>query len=418
MPITILELPFQFIINFLEFSIIYVIVNNIIDFKFKEAIEKISVKTITVGLLYALIISTSWMTLGNGYLQATISICIGLLCMVFIIKINNRINVGIENLIIIFSMTYLIGNIFWRLSAIPFIFFNLNQHMGDLLAFILAFTVTLIVCIKFDFNNLLIYITRNVLVKLMMFVLALILVIIHATLSSLRYNLNGEIEYLVLIFLLATVCLVGMIFALKNVYYYTETLPDSIHDIKNMLLILRIKTEEATSLNQLKLIYNQTIDLIGIEMASNILISTDNDFEGFILRTIENFKLQKGSNVEVITNIDYYEDRHGIADVTTAYMVTSLLENAIETGTKNPIYVGLFVSVNQMYIQVKNESKLKDEDIEKIMKKGYSTKGSIGRGLGLAKLKKLVESEGGKITAEQDFHETHRVNYLAITIRI
>jgi sensor histidine kinase regulating citrate/malate metabolism len=120
-----------------------------------------------------------------------------------------------------------------------------------------------------------------------------------------------------------------------------------------------------------------------------------------------------------VTKIKYFESHKTIDDIEIAYMLSVLLENAIETLTNKPIFVEVLCSENRVLIKVENDTKEKTQDeLNNMLLKNHSTKGKVGRGFGLAKLDTFVQKHHGNIEITQAYHNEQQVNYLTIMVYI
>jgi hypothetical protein len=416
MTISIVDFIYSWGLNFIEFFIIYFIVSNIADVKFRLALKNLSVKIIALGIVHVSVITTFWVLFGRSHFQTAISFSMMLLVVAVIIKHHKKVKTTFDDIIIVYLITYLIASVLIAILILIINTLDYNINITNLLTFVLGLIITCFACTKIDLSKLFILFTRHILVKFTLFGLAFIFVIIFAVL---QYDTTYLAEYLALFLVLVVVSLTGLIQVVKIAYQYTEIMPEQIHDIKKLLTALQIQSKKTTSLEDLKASISNVVDLVGINILNDNQAVIDDNFETFILTAIEHTKLDKKSNATIIVNINYHENRKGISDIDIAYMLGVLLENAIETLTKKPIFISLFVSEYLLLIKVKNESKLKDTDLGKMMKKGYSSKGNVGRGVGLAKLKRVVENKGGKLLPpSQIIHDEENVNYLTMTIRI
>jgi len=69
-------------------------------------------------------------------------------------------------------------------------------------------------------------------------------------------------------------------------------------------------------------------------------------------------------------------------------------------------------------IKVSNEAKHKQQaELDSMLKRGVSSKGKIGRGFGLAKLKQAVKKYKGTISITQEINHKEKANYLSVLIK-
>ena len=90
-------------------------------------------------------------------------------------------------------------------------------------------------------------------------------------------------------------------------------------------------------------------------------------------------------------------------------ILTNLIDNAFEAVACQEdqlIEVEIYEEEGNSIIEVRNSGiTVKDENIEKIFERGFSTKGGKGRGYGLYNVRRIVEGTGGsaKIYIEDNY---------------
>jgi len=212
---------------------------------------------------------------------------------------------------------------------------------------------------------------------------------------------------------------IGFASTLKDAHQYELIVPEKFHDTKKILTLLNIKSHDATSIDELKVAIDSAVDLMGIKVANltpKLHCEPDN-FEAYILSTIDSMKLNHKSDTQVKTNIQYFEAHKKVSAINISYMLGILLENALETKTSYPIEIDILATEHVLFIKISNEAEaITQTDIKNIYSKGFSTKGKVGRGFGLPKLKKLVESFDGTISITADINAREQVKYLTFTL--
>jgi len=403
----------NWVLNLIEFFMFYFIVSNIVDVKTKKAIEALSFKMMALGLIHSTIIATSWVILERHYLQTALSYNAVFLLTLFIVKHHQRNKISLGDTIVVYFIQSIVGYILITPAFIIVSLLGYNENVTNFLTFVLGLTTVMFVCSYADLNKLFLFITRSLMVKFALVILFILISHFVIMFSFFGFGLG----YLALFLIVTLLSLIGLGYISKSAYEYTEVMPEQIHDVKKLLNSLQIQAKRATSMEELKTSISEVVNLVGIQVLEEDKV-VDESFESFTLETVEQIRQDKGKHAIVVTDIQYFENRKGISDTVIAYILGVLLDNAIETLTKKPIYVDLFVSEYVLSIKVKNESNLKESELEKIMKKGYSSKRKVGRGFGLPKLKRIVESKGGRLLAEQAIHEEEGVNYLTLTVHL
>lgn len=106
-------------------------------------------------------------------------------------------------------------------------------------------------------------------------------------------------------------------------------------------------------------------------------------------------------NIKLSWSISNDLEKWNVKDYELSEILTNLLNNAFEAAnnsTDRIVTLNIFKDENKNIIEVKNSGQLiKIENIKKIFNRGFSTKEGKNRGYGLYNVKKIAESNGGKI---------------------
>ena len=161
----------------------------------------------------------------------------------------------------------------------------------------------------------------------------------------------------------------------------------------------------------------------GIVMEQNeqtkLLLSTENPLIiGFVYSKLEEAKAKE---IEIehyikITSKDLFLPEYELVD-----MIGILMDNAIEAlvgipAMEKKICLSLVESEERITLTVSNTSNFNDEDITAhFFETGYSSKGK-DRGIGLPKLKRLVDKWNGTLTVSNE--QYYEVNYISFEIYI
>ncbi|MPN56074.1 Sensor protein CitS [bioreactor metagenome] len=97
-------------------------------------------------------------------------------------------------------------------------------------------------------------------------------------------------------------------------------------------------------------------------------------------------------------------------DYEVVEILTNLIDNGFEALEKYPgekcLTVKTYFEENMNILEVSNSGVIKAEDINNIFKRGFTTKGKVGRGLGLYNVKKIVEGNGGRVQLSLEENKT------------
>ena len=404
----------------LDFLLYYFIMNNLIGNKIKQTLKSITYKEGLIVCLYIVSMVVLELTRSQFKLLTFdwIVTTIVLLTITIIFVKNRNSSYTIDEIILMF----LISHTLIFVIIIPMIILNLI--FGEMLTIILIgkmFTLTvgaLLIVNQIDFNKLFVYIIHRLALKITIFVISLISISMFIFFVT-SHDLNVT-QVLVPSGTLIILIIVGLVYTLKAAHQYEIVVPEKYHDIKKILTLLNLKAERVQTVDELKEMIDATIELLDIKVVKPELQKSKDepeDFESFITVAINSLKLNHQSTVEVKTNIQYFESHRNVNAMSITHMLGVLLENALETGTQRPILVDVLSTEHILFIKVANETKSKtSQDLDNMLVKGYSTKGKIGRGFGLPKLKELVESHQGNMTISQELNMETQTNYISFML--
>lgn len=148
-----------------------------------------------------------------------------------------------------------------------------------------------------------------------------------------------------------------------------------------------------------------------------LLRISDKVLAGFLYSKI----VSSPGNVETDVEVQNWQILSRISEHSLIEIVGVLVDNAYEACAKNGGQVKIFLDSRQdrMVFEVLNEyQRLSFEEIGRFFDYGYTTKDSktVQRGIGLARVKSLIQKADGEITVSQDTMEEK--NYIHITVLI
>jgi len=412
MDINYLELASGWMLNCIDFMMLYIVTNSLLGYRSNEAFKRISLRMASFALVYGLVMGIFGYFVDLGiYHVVIITSMLGVIHI--IVKKIAKISFTDKVLILIIyyiSIHIMIMPIFLIVTR-----FNIGEMLEGLLIYTFFISILFLLCLKIDFNKFFVFVSRKVLFRIMFFSLMVVFIALYATFS---FNTDYMLESGVFFIVFMTIAVNCLYLTLKNAYEYMEVMPDIYHDTKKLLIILNSKFDDINDVDEMKEAYRKIMDMMELDITPEVNLNNKNEFEGFILKTVQSIKMNKNSSIPIEVNIDFYELHPVIDDLVVSYMLGILLENAIETMTNKPVFVDIISSERAVMIKVMNEAKYKSkEEMEAMLVKNYSTKKQVGRGFGLAKLKKLVEKKKGKISIFQEFNHKEQVNYLSILIK-
>ncbi|PKM95566.1 MAG: hypothetical protein CVU84_05745 [Firmicutes bacterium HGW-Firmicutes-1] len=169
------------------------------------------------------------------------------------------------------------------------------------------------------------------------------------------------------------------------------------HDFDNHLLAIKMMIEmnknSPDTINKVE----AYIDEIDEDFKNSNLIKLDNKIIAGFLYSKKKWAFN--NNIGLNINIDYYDLKTSLKDYEIIEILSILLENAFETGVvDNLVIINIMKENNHCVFEVLNKHPyLTVEQINDIFKKGYSTKNKHGRGLGLYKLRQLIDKNQGEV---------------------
>ena len=191
------------------------------------------------------------------------------------------------------------------------------------------------------------------------------------------------------------------------------------HDIKSHIdailgMIHTVKTYD-------ELVYMQKEyckDIIENSKESKILLCIENPLiAGFLYKKVQEIRL---NNIEIEYELALQKEHVKIPEYDFIEMLGILIDNAIEEARRNSkgkIKIAIFERGKAINIIVANTSELMDiEEISRMFKNNYSKKEGVGRGIGLPKLKRIVEEKNGEI--EISNYDVQDMNFLQFHVII
>jgi len=435
----ILLLMSSFVISGLESIHCYFITNNLIGNKAKHAFKAFSYQDMfLIGSHAAFSLATlsfvsssrfdylpiAWRSTIFGSLWAITTVI--LFIVVIRVMKNKNSSTTIDEVLLIFFLCFMFNKIISAAAVMPIIIGgdNLpNRYLIIISLFsssVIFTTLFLWVIDKVDMNKLFVFVVHRLAVKLTIFMISLVSFLVIFFGVSYSANFEGFVatQILIVLGIIIVSHLIGFVYTLKAAHQYEVVVPDKFHDMKKILTLLNLKAEDAQNIDELKEMIDSTIELMDIKTVKlDAQSENPENFEAFINSSINSLKLNHNSTVEINTSIQYFESHKNVSAMTISYMLGTLLENAIETGTVYPIIVDILATEHVLFIKVANEAKTKSpQELYSMLTKGYSTKEKVGRGFGLSKLKKLVEKYQGNIIITQEINPDIQVNYIIFTL--
>lgn len=192
------------------------------------------------------------------------------------------------------------------------------------------------------------------------------------------------------------------------------------HDYKNQLTAVYSMYSSAKTLEELKGMQEKYLGILQEESEVDSILTKCNNpiLAGYLYNVCLKYKTF-GIKVDVDVIVE-----NSVIDIKTKYIIEILgvlLDNAYEkyvsqNNKDKRIYLKLYDKEDKLYIEVGNVSEyFTYEMIEKMFKKGYSTKGQ-NRGIGLWSVKNIVNKYNGEICVENV--EKKQMNWIVFRVTI
>ena len=403
----------NFGVNFLEFWICYFVVCALLGFKSIEAIKQLSFKIGGFALGYTLFLGVLSQLLTGIQYQAVYVLV--MIILVYFLSKQLKIRVNRIDTILIYFLLYLIPHIIVIPSLLIFYSFGFSPVIVSISTFGATLMILFLLFSFIDLTLLYKLVTNTFIVRLIIFILFAIFVVSFAI-----FNFNTALmnEYIWLFIILIVIAINGLYYMFKFAHEYMNVMPNKYHDVRKILALLNSKMSDIDDLDAVKAAHQKAMELMNIEPVPTEEISIDikNSFEALMFETIAFTQQENNSTTEIISDIEYDSPHPVVDDMTIAYLLGLLLENAIQTMTRKPIYIDVYSADCFVGIKVSNEAKHHEKvRLEAMLNQGSSTKAQIGRGFGLIKLKQAVKKYKGKISVLQT--QRGKTNYLSVLVR-
>ncbi|MCL1990582.1 MAG: hypothetical protein FWG67_06810 [Defluviitaleaceae bacterium] len=318
-----------------------------------------------------------------------------------------------------FSDTLMIAALaFPIITPVSFLVQSLMRQFipNELMMHALVVVCLVLLCYKLKFYQFFNYIKTNTLVKALLFIVVLV------TLSFLFYmNFDNNPADMVFYLLIICFAIVGFIPVIIRLYKRVEIDVGRAHFIGNKIVAARNTAYLVDDVEKLRQMFDELVHHISPEIGEKPP-RIDHPKQA-ILEVIEQKKKHRNADVDVITDLRYYEDYDGVKFEQILSFIGALLDNAFEVETEKPIIVYFSCAAHSFDLSISNEYlQTSNTDLDLIFEKGYSTKSEDGRGYGLYEVKQEVEALNGRIVCFETYLEHYKARpldarYLVFTIQ-
>ena len=321
----------------------------------------------------------------------------------------------IRDLAIIYIIVYLCV-IFIQIPVTLIVsLFPMHEYLFFLITQIISLVIVLLMCKKLPLYKLFYKIERDIVLQLVLFALAGIFLAVFFYFNFEYENMRSYVLYFSILIGISIICLYKVI---KELFFYTRSMPAKYHDMKNIMVGLYISVYGKSDINVIRAHLDSYLDKMDIDAKVEELVIDDDGKN--ILSFIQHKKYESNKKLNFITDVRYYEPNEKVDFPDIIYMLGLLLDNAIEASNSDkPIFISVHVMEEGVEISVANVYKRQSvNDFEKMFQEGYTTKSTSSRGYGLPNLSKIVKEYGGDIFIHHNYNEEQKSSYLTIRIEI
>ena len=394
----IIDLVLRVLINVVDIGIIYYLCHNVMNRK-----PKLKLVELLLFIIYGVIGGIMFFYHGDVWIR--------LFAHIFIIMgLKTITKKPFNEVLIIYAFLFVIGGM---TQGISFLFIHFTSFVGVyyyLFIQMVNVIFSVIIYKKIRLYKAFHYVSDKLFLKIVLIAALCFFWILLAWILLSRERIYENLFFLSIVFAMMSVAIYQVSDREKKL---TMKRLAELHDTKKTLRAIYTELGSLDESNASK----HMMQIIEVKYPNAVI----NHLEvGDINGNIEKFiKEQKEINDAILkTDITYIEQNPRVSLSLSLEMLATLLDNAIETGTRKPIEVYFFMAYEEIEICVSNESEhLFPDDFNNMFSKGYSTKGEQ-RGYGLPNLAKDVEKIDGDFEVQLSYHEEYKCNYLTMTIHV
>jgi len=216
--------------------------------------------------------------------------------------------------------------------------------------------------------------------------------------------------------------LLALFYVAKRIHKNTTIIPEVYHDVKKLMILLNIKAEEKATVPELKALFSESIDLIGLQLPvhdsqiADTAISESIRFEKFIKHTIELTKKDKKSKTTIYSNVQFTNSYLAINDIKLAYILRLLLEYFLNIHTQKSIYLDISSFSDQLIMRLSSEDKFKKghKNLELLLARDEIAQPKKGNHSNLLRLQSLIAELHGEVRIMHKFNDQEQADYLVI----
>ncbi|MCL2558998.1 MAG: ATP-binding protein [Turicibacter sp.] len=398
---------------FCDTVILYVVAHRVGGHKFNLSRKKLTLELI-IGVIYGIVMgSIFYFNAGN----ATYRVLGYTILTTFVMFLTKR---KIVEAVILFSFFFLVVSVIQIAFFFPFLLLlDLNQDILSFIVYLISMVVTISLCLAVKFHPIFLLFQQKLYLKIGAF---LLFIVSNLILVIADFDRAHMLEQVIIISIFAFITFFGIIMTFVTAQEKIDQSSDKYHDVVNMFNGLYVSIKAGDDFHEIE----RQVDEIKKHLSGEETTahnSGDDHVENLEALLYEKLA-EKNKTNKLILDLGYFAPHKEVSFANLMVMLGILFDNALDHGKDKPIFVDLNVSSSILELTVKNSSEKKSEKaMQKIFKKGYSTKENLGHGKGLYNLEQLVrehhtEQFNATLSSECYYDEAYENYYFAITIDI
>lgn len=417
----ILHLVLLMVINLMDFLMIYLLGNKLVNEEKVVFTKKSGRNMISFGLIYGILIGGIAYTVLYNNVDLYIFRIITTIALIFVSKLVSK--ESFLNAFLLYTIIFFIILFIQMPLNILLLSLSLEGFHISITGQIVSLIIIILLCLKVPIHYFYGLVQKNVLLKLILYTTMCIGSILLFS-ANYTYSISSVFFFLILIVL----TMIGLGLVLVRISFYTNVVSKNLHDTSNLINGIHLTAHSTADINEIRKNLDACIELLQLQNSVLDVFEINQEKEN-ILHFIQQKKEKQLKSIDIVTQITYIDAHQKVPLSIVIYMLGTLLDNTIEYVQQHqiknkPIVVELTVMDDTVKIHVSNpyEKEVTDE-FRKVFQQGRSNKlshkgGRDGRGYGLSNLKSIVRKYGGIIYYGSEYHLEYEYTYLTISIEI
>jgi len=409
-----MTIAFWFFLAVCDVAVFYTLINNICGFKTSLALKKLN-PLITIGVLISFFLLSFFLPQIFSTNIFTILFPLLSLGLIYFFLIFIPVRLAFEEKIMAWLISFGLSQLVFIVVAVILAGLINNVNLQGFLMYATGTLLIFLLCEKFDLNKLFVFVSRNSIIKITGYTILIIIFLLFLSTDDIDDLGNNIITILPFL----TLMLVALARALRSFYVKSTIIPEAYHDAKKWIMLLGIEAEKNTELDSLKPMLDEALNKMKISAITNQNVGENKEekLKNMIELHLDKSLSSRKSNNKIFKEVNIsgiFTDLHSIKLV---YMIMLLFEYCLNTLSKKPIYV--VVDINEDEIVVKMNCEYKFPKLVKETPDIFITdeivQDEIKSDFNLAKLQKLVLTNGGNGKLKRYKHSVEKIEYIEMS---